>query len=74
MRGFADWSRGPAGPVVHRDAAGNVLARPPVWLDRSGPVVIVIGSDSPSNRTGKRVVHQFRSLMAAHAAGFTWAV
>lgn len=34
---------------------------------------IVVGADAPSNKTGSRIVHHFRTRAAAHAAGFGWA-
>ena len=38
------------------------------------PIIVVQGAGSPTNNTGRRIVHEFPTLSAARKAGFIWAV
>ncbi len=40
--------------------------------EHTQPVIIVQGAASPTNNTGRRVVHEFPSITAARKAGFLW--
>lgn len=66
---------GPAGPA--RSLVTNEIlhpAPPPHSQPSDDGIWIVLGSESPSNTTGERIVKHFATLEEAHAAGFTWAV
>lgn len=46
--------------------------RTPRHKDQAGGIWIVQGAASPTNTTGFRQVRHFKSVRAAHKAGFTW--
>lgn len=61
LRSFKGQSFGPAGPV-------KIIKQGP---DPDGYWIVVGADRSP---TGERQVHHFKTLEAAHKAGFPWAV